>query len=331
MQNPFQLNFFRILKQLLPPETSLPEHIAEILQVSLDSAYRRLRGQTALSIDEALALCNHYRLPISLFVENVKGLTTFRYVSPDHSVSTFHRYLSLQQKSIEDILQAENSSILYAAIDTPIFQHYGFEALCIFKLHFWMNVILGIDDMRPGFDKNDVDKELVGVAKKIHDGYLQIPSREIWSNNVLDTTLQQVEFYWDSGYFKDRDQALEILDALYALLNKIENMAEQGTKLPGYTESAKHGAYELYQSDILLGNNTVITYADDKRTTYVSHQTFNMLISTESVYCDETEKWFKRIVSKSTKISGVSEKMRVKFFRRLRAQVDGVKIKMLGQ
>ncbi|MBC8047837.1 MAG: hypothetical protein H7Y00_13650 [Fimbriimonadaceae bacterium] len=329
MQNPFQLSFFRVLKQLLPEDTALPEAIADILQVSQDSAYRRLRGDTAMSIDEAITLCNHYKLPISLFVDSVRGLATFRYVAPDNNSATFKKYLSLQLKTIEGILSADEKKIVYAAIDTPLFQHYGYDPLCIFKFHFWMKVILGVEDFKSGFQKSDIDKELLLIAKKIHEGYLQIPSNEIWSYNVLDTTLQQIDFYWESGYFNTTDDAIEILDTLQLLLNDIEHMAEKSTKLIGHKETQQHGAYQLYQSDILLGNNTVVTYADGKRTTFISHQTFNMLICTEEAYCTETEEWLSRILSKSNLISGVSEKSRIKFFRKLRKQIDEAKGKIL--
>jgi hypothetical protein len=325
MQNPFQISFFRILKQLLPPSSVLIEEVAEILQVSQDSVYRRLRGETAMSIDEALAICNHYKLPISMFVDSVKGLATFRYVSADNSPATFKKYLSLQKQHLEQLTAHDDAKICYAAIDAPLFHHYGYEALCTFKFHFWQNVVLGIDELKGTYRKSSIDPELITIAKNLHAYYMQVPSDEIWSDNILDTTVKQIEFYWDSGYFAHTDDAIEILQALQNLLDEAEKMAEHGTKLLGHKDTAHYGAYQLYQSDILLGNNTVLTYGDNKKTTYISHQTFNMLICTEESYCNETEAWIKKIVSKSNLISGTSEKMRTKFFRKLQKRIDETK------
>lgn len=328
MENPFQLSYFRILKQLLPADTNLPEEIAEILQVSADSAYRRLRGQTAMSIDEAILLCNHYKLPISLFVDSVRGLATFRYVSPENSVSNFKKYLSIQLQSMQELIKTDEAKIFYACIDAPLFHHYGYDALCAFKFHFWMNVILGVDELKGKYRKETIDAELLKMAKQMQEYYIQVPSDEIWSDNILDTTLKQIEFYWESGYFTSIDDALEILEALQTLLTKAETMAEHSTKLLGHKETQNHGAYRLYQSDILLGNNTVLTVANDKKATYISHQTFNMLICTEESYCTETEAWMKKILSKSNLISGVSEKTRSKFFKKLQKQIEDFKTKL---
>ncbi|MBC8173786.1 MAG: hypothetical protein H7X71_07765 [Chitinophagales bacterium] len=321
MQNPFQLTYFRILKHLLPENTSLPDALSEILQVSQDSAYRRLRGETALSIDEAIAICTHYKLPISLFVQNVPGLATFRYVSPDTKQDTFKKYIAIQLKATEELLDHEDSKLLYAAIDTPLFHYYGYELLCVFKIHFWMKVILGVEELKGNFSPADIDKDLISTAKKIHEGYMQIPSVEIWSDNILDTSLKQIEFYWESGYFNKKNDAIAILETFTTMIHDIETMAEKGTKLVNLEENKHFGAYQLYQSDILLGNNTVMAFAGENRSAYISHQTFNMLICNEEAYCNETENWFKKIMSKSTLISGVSEKNRTKFFKKMHKQI----------
>ena len=51
MTNPttnLQSRFFQELKSIIPPYSSLVDEIAELLQVSMDSAYRRIRGEKLL-------------------------------------------------------------------------------------------------------------------------------------------------------------------------------------------------------------------------------------------------------------------------------------------
>jgi hypothetical protein len=43
---------------------SLVNEIADVLDVSNDSAYRRLRGETALSLNEAFLLASHFQIAL---------------------------------------------------------------------------------------------------------------------------------------------------------------------------------------------------------------------------------------------------------------------------
>jgi predicted transcriptional regulator len=56
--------FVKTLKELVPPNVSLVDEIADILGVSTDSVYRRLRGETDFSLEEIYVICKKY--PISI-------------------------------------------------------------------------------------------------------------------------------------------------------------------------------------------------------------------------------------------------------------------------
>ena len=57
-----QLVLMQRLKEALPPNISLVDALADLLEVSNDSAYRRIRGETALSIEEIAAICRQVGL-----------------------------------------------------------------------------------------------------------------------------------------------------------------------------------------------------------------------------------------------------------------------------
>jgi len=58
--------FIEHLKKVAPKNMSLVDEIAEILGLSNDSAYRRLRGETALSLDETMLLCKKFRISLDM-------------------------------------------------------------------------------------------------------------------------------------------------------------------------------------------------------------------------------------------------------------------------
>ena len=62
IKNPVQVTFFEKLKQSVPQNISLASEIADVLEISADGAYRRMRGESVLSMDELVKLCRHYKI-----------------------------------------------------------------------------------------------------------------------------------------------------------------------------------------------------------------------------------------------------------------------------
>ncbi|MBA2329659.1 MAG: hypothetical protein H0V91_08575, partial [Flavisolibacter sp.] len=59
-----QDTLFQRIKEKLSPNQSLADVISEILFVSNDSAYRRIRGETPLVLEEAQLLCQHFDISL---------------------------------------------------------------------------------------------------------------------------------------------------------------------------------------------------------------------------------------------------------------------------
>src|SRR5262245_48955245 len=66
-----QEDFFRLLKQKLPPHLSMADEVATLLNISQDSAYRRIRCEKPLTIDEIQVLAIHYGISLDSFM-NIK-------------------------------------------------------------------------------------------------------------------------------------------------------------------------------------------------------------------------------------------------------------------
>jgi hypothetical protein len=56
--------FFRHIKASLAGHLSLVDEVADLLNISNDSAYRRIRGEKLLSFEEIQILCTHYKISL---------------------------------------------------------------------------------------------------------------------------------------------------------------------------------------------------------------------------------------------------------------------------
>lgn len=315
-----QVLFIERIKQSLPANISLVDDIADLLGVSNDSVYRRMRGETALTIEEIALLCKNYRISFDSFIqEQDASYVNFRYNPMEQGNNDFKSYFSGMLSDINKVAQFENKRIIFAAEDVPVFQHFAFPELTSFKMFYWNKSIICADGFEnKKFTLDAIDEELIEIAQSIFDKYATIPSVEIWSDDTANSTLKQIEFYWESGVFDSKETALLICDLFGKVISRIKSQAELCAKTGRDGEiSSSENSYLLYQSDVMIGNNCILVEAGSIKSTYLSYHTFNTIQTTNQKFCEETDEWLQNLMKKSNLISGVAEKNRYRYFKKI--------------
>ncbi len=315
-----QALFMQRLKESLAPSISLVDSLADILEVSNDSAYRRLRGETALSIEEIAIICKHFKISFDAFINNAAdGQVNFTYQPLIGNSDSFGNYLRSLKADLNNLTKYPDANIIYAAEDIPVFHHFEQPFLSAFKIFYWNKSFLNDKNLEnQKFDASLIDPELIEIGKDIIKAYSKIPSVEIWSDDTVNSTFKQIEFYWESGIFKNKADALAICHELYNMLNRINRQAELNSKIAkseNSIESANN--YTLYHSDVMIGNNCVMVNAGNMKSSYISCFSFNSMLTTNQRFCEETDFWLKNLIRKSNLISGVAEKLRYRYFKKI--------------
>lgn len=315
-----QTIFMQRIKAALPANISLVDELADLLEVSNDSAYRRIRGETALSIEEIAAICKHFKISFDSFINSSNDqFVNFFYHPLTNGSESFKVYLQNIKNSLEAVLKfpPDQQQIIFAAEDIPVFHHFAYPELTAFKIFYWNKSILnasGFEDKK--FDVIHVDKSLLELARDIYDLYSRIPSIEIWSDDTVNSTIKQIEFYWDSGAFHNKKDALLICEEVKLMFTRICKQAELNVKLNVHSKPASsENNYSLYHSDVMIGNNCVLAKMGDIKEAYISYHTFNSMATRNMIYCNETDLWLKNLIRKSSLISGVAEKLRYRYFK----------------
>ncbi len=324
-----QQKFIDRIKTALPKNYSLVNELADLLGVSNDSAYRRIRGETSFTIDEIIKICERYKISFDSFCTSETGVVNFSYNRFLSNTESFNDYITDLLNALKRILSAKEKEIIYAAADIPIFHQFKFQELGIFKMFYWMKSTLNVPELEDKkYTPSLVDKDLIEKGKQIFEVYSKIPSIEIWSDLTIISTLKQIDYYYESGLFTTKDDAVNLCDALIILLENIQQETEHSTKasVAGYENN-----YYVYNSDVDIGNNCILVKTDGIKTVFLRNYTFNSMFTTNAAFCDETELWLKGFIKKSTLISGVSEKHRFRFFNNAREKVIALKEKIKGQ
>lgn len=315
-----QNRFMQRIKDALPANMSLVDELADLLNISNDSAYRRIRGETALSMEEITSICKHYKLSFDSFINsNTNQFVNFSYHPFQDHENSFQAYLQTIKNNLEMILKfpEHQQQITFAAVDIPVFHHFASSRLSAFKIFYWNKSILnaaGYEDKK--FDIIHVDPALLDLAREIYDLYAKIPSIEVWSDDTVNSTIKQIEFYWESGVFKSKEDVLQICEEINLMFTRICKQATLNVKLDStHKPAVSQNNYALYHSDVMIGNNCVLAKMGDIQETYISYHSFNSMSTRNVTYCHGTALWLKNVIRKSNLISGVGEKQRYRYFK----------------
>jgi hypothetical protein len=319
-----QQTFFQHIKSRLPAHLALVDEVAELLNISNDSAYRRIRGEKPLSFEEVQKLCRQFQISLD-HVLNINSTSTVFYGSwVDKESFDFDKYLLDMLHQLQAMQKSPGCRMYYEAKDIPPFHHFQFPELAAFKYFFWMRTILQYADYNKiCFEEHPLSEALHKTGKEIIDTYNKIPSIEIWGVETLNSSLRQIEFYKDSGVFKKKDTVMNLYNQLEKLILHIEEQAEKGVKFR-YGHDAGNGLadYQLFFNEVILGHNTILAEAGVERTVFINHGVLNYMITRDKRFCDYTKQSLENIMRKSSLISSVSEKERNRFFNVLKEKIN---------
>jgi hypothetical protein len=274
-----------------------------------------------LSLDETYKICKHYRISADAIFSKQTNAVTCNYIKLTDSAENFESYLLSLENQLKQISKAENAKIIYAAEEIPIFHSFHSEKLSAFKLFYWQRSVLNIKEYQTKkFDWDVISEKLLRIAKNIHTIYLKIPSTEIWTVDTIQTTVKQIEYYFESGAFKEKEDAITILNELKQLAQSINRYAEEENKKE--KSNSTIAQFSLYNSDLVIGTNCIHVTMNEQIVSYISFNTLNSLTTTNQQFCEEIEHWMKNLIKKSTLISGVAEKQRFQFFNKTNKSID---------
>ena len=144
----FQKKFNEVLLKNIPSNISLAQEISEILGISLDSAYRRLRNQTEYSISEAMKVSFHFDIPLEALNLELGSVATFKINHMDREIESYRNYLSNILINIKRLVKFDDAQLFFAAEDIPLYYHFSQPNLMRFKIVYWLKSLLNVKDFQ---------------------------------------------------------------------------------------------------------------------------------------------------------------------------------------
>jgi len=318
---PFQARMVEIIRKQMPESISLSAEVSRILQVSHDSAYRRLRCETAFSLDEIVLVCRDFQVPIETLTDFIGDVISFRHKPVGNSLEEFTTFLTYFFSQINTISKFDSREIIYAAEDIPIFHHYAFPQLSNFKFFYWRKAILNDETLQnQQFSTSVSEPQLLELARKANEAYSEVKTAEIWTSETVTSSIQQIKFFWEAGLFEKRCDIDQVIDELEMLIKNFQKQCDLGLKIKP-DGMVTQTPFTCYLSDLMIGNNCVLVKTNGNKTTFISYNTFCFMNTRNPEFNHSNELWINNLMSKSNQISRNGEKIRIQFFKALHRKV----------
>ena len=332
-QSSTQVLLFQHLKSVLPPHLSMADEVADLLEISPDSAYRRIRGEKPITLEELEKVCVHYNISMDQFLHLKSNSFLFTGILQEEKEHSFDDWLDHLLKQLMFMNSLSNKRLYWLLKDIPPISHFQIPELARFKFFLWTKSILHYPSMRGvKFDLNDsrYDK-YEEKSKKVVELFNNIPITEIWNVESINSSLRQIKFHYEAGSFRSKQDALLVIDKMYDLINHYEQQAETGLRFLFGTKAANSKTtYSMFVNELILGDNTTLFETENLRVTFLNHSVLYFVSTRDLKFNQLMFDNLQNLMQKSTMISTVGEKERANFFNRLRAEIDSKRNEILN-
>lgn len=318
--NDLQTKLFDNIRQRAQNPKRWIDEVADVLRKSKHTIYKKIQGESCLSLDEVVTLASHYQLHLDPMIRPGTVLS-FEFPSQNHC-RHYGEHLSQMRAQLELAEKLPDVQIWHAGIELPWIHDHGFPELVAFKFFIHNKTVWEYSNQSPEqFDlveaQNDVhfEKELREILQK----YYQFPTIEIWNGMILDITLSQIRYALQSHMLTQPEDALSLCDVLDTFITHMEQMAECGYKcLPGERAG---GDFELYHNEIAHTINILLLQSGYGDMLYLGFTNPQYIYSHSNAATESAEHWLRMLRSNATPITRESRKERLVFFTMLRKKV----------
>jgi hypothetical protein len=316
-----QEQFIQYLKEKSQDNTSFVEEIASVLDIGYDAAYRRINLKTSLSLEETVKLAKHYKVSLNKLYEVGNQNTILADLSPPiHDIKSLELWF---QKSIENVSvlkKVKNAEFIYSSKDIPLFHTLTHSYLTKYKMYVWLKDLnTEMAKSKISFDNwmQTIPDSLINSAFELGEVYKNINITELWSDNTVNGTLQQVLYYFEAGLVS-KEMALKICDDIHDVIDHIE--IQTINQSIGTSSSEKK--FLLYKCDLHMLTNTIMLTTPFNKIFFTPFTVLSYFKIEHKETCDMMFEFLQKQMSNSKLLATSGERDRTLFFKTVHQKIS---------
>lgn len=328
-----QAQLIFLVKQKLSANESIGSVISELLNISTDAAYRRVRGEKPITMDELALLCKHFNIALDQIFEVPQKTVVFDFYDFNKSNFSLDIYLLNIRDSLFSLKSQNDPKLIITINNTHFFQLFNFPELVKFKLFFWMKMHLQLDEYQEvNYTDFRFSQDQLNSCNEILNLYNSIPSVEVYDVELFGGLAREIYYYSISKELDD----LAGVELLFQSVNElIEHLSAQAKNAKKYKVNtpvpASDRGIDVYVNEILNSIASFYYETEKNQGLFLAHNFMNSLHTNNQYYVNQTKDVLDSIIEVSTKISHSNHKLRNNFFSKLIENVNWHKQKTFNE
>ncbi|CAN0015495.1 unnamed protein product, partial [Chrysoparadoxa australica] len=295
---------------------SLGNLLSDVLSVSPDAIYRRLRNETSLTALEAKKICNHFNLSFDALAEIGTGKVVFGYPPLNTFDFSLETYLEGILAAFKRLKELDGAEMILSVNNINFFHLLNFPQLVRFKLYFWAKTHLQIPDYdQDKFKHEKTTENAFQLGKEILQLYNSVPSIEIYDPEFMRGFMRQIHYYFKAHLFEEPEYALFLHDRVSMLSDHLKQQSVAGRKFMYGTQAPATGNdFTMYLNETINSESTFYYSGEGRSGLYITHNVMSYLETTNEQYVKDSRMILDRQLANSSQISLTNEKERNSFF-----------------
>ena len=313
----FELNK-RIVTNVLrhiPKNKKAVVFLVNALNISRESAYRRMRGDIPFTVDELVTLATQLDFSIDAIYDQEKQNHAFYDFSRMEKNTTdfFIVMLKKYNELLEKMKYAKKSEVIMAFNTFPPPFYTGFFNLFKFMFYKWSYQDKDIYRNKP-YSETVLPDEAIVFQKKMKEGFIYGNNVVlILDMNVFLNLMKEIQYFYQRKLITGEELLLLKEDSFH-LVEQYEQIVQTG-KLG----SAK---IQLYLSSLCANSNTIYCEYDDKVEPLFWIFTVNPVVIRNSGIISMQLKWLNSLKRQSALITQSNEILQAEFFFQQREYIE---------
>lgn len=304
------------LRTRLPDKKQFVQQLGKLLGITRESVYRRMRGEVALSLEEAVKIARMFDISLDAVIHSPAGGACQMKLLNEQAVSSAKDVVLTQYVETLHRLTAQfGSQVWYSCHSLPLTFLFGYEALSRFsrfKCAYRDGCLEsgGLSGAAVPPEVRKMQSEIVTASRRIgHSSYL-------FDAHLFRAVVREIQFFGEIGLLSAEDRQT-LKTELLQMLDEMEALAVGGRFGNGRSLS-------FFVSSLPIDNNYTCFKAPGFRQCMIEVFLSGGLFSYDARPYTLVRDWMQSLIKTSTLISECGELQRSRFFKRQREMVDGL-------
>jgi hypothetical protein len=290
-------------------------YLMDLLDLSRESVYRRIRREIPFSMEEITKLSLTLSFSIDEIIEGSKKERKFFDLQiPSDFSEAYIELFKDYNNYLQNLLTAKKSQVLMALNHIPPLFSAFFENLSRFFFYKWMTENME-DISGQSFSNFRMPDDLAGIQEKIVINCQKVNNvLLIFSPHVFLSTIKDIQYFYKRKLLSKEE--------LQSLRKDILDLIDLGERI------AKNGCFsagthmDFYLSTLNVHSNSIYIQYDNVSETHFWIYSSNPMVIRNTEICDMQKKWIYSLKKHSTLITESNEILQIEFFNKQRTYVQ---------